>query len=49
MPNQSQFKNHKKYKAWYKKYREANRDKIRTYNREYARKRRLNSLKVIHS
>ncbi len=45
MPNQSQFKNNKQYRAWYKKYREKNIEKLRTYNREYQRKYRLNKVK----
>ena len=40
MPNISQFKSKKDYLKWYKKYRNKNRKKLRTYNREYACKRR---------
>ena len=43
MPNPKQFKNHKDYLKWYKKYREENREKIRKYNREYMRIRRQNA------
>jgi|GEM_PF-6714339 len=37
MPNIKQFKRHKDYLNWYKKYREKNREKLRKYNREYQR------------
>ncbi len=40
MPNLKDFKNRKEYNKWFQDYRDKNREKIRTYNREYQRNRR---------
>lgn len=40
MPNSKHFQTKEEYLNWYRDYRNKNREKIRTYNREYMRKRR---------
>ena len=37
MPNKSLFKTHKAFLNWWKKYREKNREKLRSYNTQYVR------------
>lgn len=41
MPSRKQFKTDKKYNAYFKKYRDDNRDRLRVYWREYKRKQKL--------
>ena len=38
MPWRKQFKSNEEYNAWYREYREFNRDKMRDYNRKYNQK-----------